>query len=278
MKNAYLSLRLSYLKVSIVLLLVVSISGCGLTRRTVAALRSTENFVPLEADKRVMYEPGAEDLAHEVDGSLSEAISTIEREQYRPFPKPIVVYICATAKSFALHTGLPQEVRAAVMIKLFLSAERIKKQDNGSEARALLTHELSHLHLQQQLGVYGFGSHLPAWFREGLAVIISGGAGAEKINDAEATTALLSGKHFKPNTTENFFFPKYGNAFGLEPHMFYRQSALFVAFLKRRDETMFRAFLLMLEDGQSFEKSFNKVYEANIDTMWQQFIAQLKSC
>jgi hypothetical protein len=265
-----------FLKISLAVLLLANLSACGLAQRGVAALRSTDHFVPLQSDRRVLYEPGSEDLAQEVAGVLNAAAAQVEQEQYRPFPKPIAVYICASEESFSRHTGMPRQVRAAVTVRLFLSAPRLREPGAGADVRGYLTHELSHLHLQQQLGVYGFGSHLPGWFREGLAVNVSGGAGAQTVSEAEAAAAIVAGQHIVPNDTESFFFPKYGSAFGLEAHLFYRQSAMFVAYLKRINEARFREFVLMLEDGQSFKKSFKKVFGTDVGSVWQHFVEGLK--
>ena len=40
---------------------------------------------------------------------------------------------------------------------------------------AVLTYELSPLHLQQQLSVYDYSANVPAWFQEGFAVLASNG-------------------------------------------------------------------------------------------------------
>jgi hypothetical protein len=57
--------------------------------------------------------------------------------------------------------------------------------------------------------------------------------------------------------------------------MFYRQSAMFVAYLKHIDEAGFRDFVLMLEDGQSFKESFKKVFKTDAGTAWQRFVEEL---
>jgi len=41
---------------------------------------------------------------------------------------------------------------------------------------AILTHELSHAHIQWWIGVNAY-IQLPKWFKEGLAVMVSGGGG-----------------------------------------------------------------------------------------------------
>jgi hypothetical protein len=261
------------LKIVTVLVLAFNAAGCGLLRSGVAALKSTSQFTHMKNDSRVLFEPGAEDIAVPVAAYLQEAITTVEKEQYRQFTKPVQVYVTKNEESFAEFTGVPKQVRGAVIIKLFLSGGLRKEPDR---IKRILIHELSHLHIGQQLGIYGYNAKLPSWFQEGLAVTVSGGGGAEKMSEAGADKAIREGKCFKPEVTGSFFFKKSAHSYGLEPPMFYRQSGMFVAWLKMRNEERFRSFLLALEDGQDFSKSFNEAFEVGLDIAWQQFVDTLK--
>jgi hypothetical protein len=257
------------------LLLSISLTGCGLMRTGIASMRSTSDFRPLEADKRVLVEPGAEDLARQVAGYLPEAVRTIEKEQYRDFTKPVTVYVCASEDSFASHTGLSKQVRGAVITKLFLSG-RMKDPEFNGTLKAILTHELSHLHLQQQLGVYHYNTNIPAWFQEGLAVLVSNGGGAEKVSEAAAVRAIIKGRHFTPEAQGSFFLHKSGSSYDLEPHLFYRQASLFVRYIKSMSAFKFGLFMLALEDGGNFAGSFRIVYGMGIGETWQDFVDQLR--
>ena len=257
----------------VVLLLAANITGCTLLRTSAAALKSTSHFVPMGADTRILSEPGAEDVAVVVAADLAAAIATVEREQYRPFVKPVQVYVTKDEESFADFTGVPKQVRGAVIIKVFLSGGLRQEPDRINR---ILTHELSHLHLGQQLGVYGYNAKLPSWFQEGLAVIVSGGGGAEKVSEAEAAKATLAEKGLKPEATGSFLFKKSAHSYGIEPHMFYRQSGMFVAWLMQLDQERFRSFMLTIEDGGEFSASFSKVFGQGLDTAWQRFVDQLK--
>jgi hypothetical protein len=59
--------------------------------------------------------------------------------------------------------------------------------------RAILTHELSHAHIQGWIGEYAY-LYLPNWFKEGLAVMLSGGGGAELVSEEEARIAIQRGE------------------------------------------------------------------------------------
>lgn len=261
------------LKIVTILALLMNITGCGLLRSSVAALKSTAEFVPMGADQRVFAEPGAEDVAAVAAKDLSEAIATVERQQYRPFAKPVQVYVTRDEESFAAFTGVPKEVRGAVIIKVFLSGGLRKEPDR---IKRILTHELSHLHLGQRLGIYGYNANLPSWFQEGLAVVVSGGGGAEKMSEAGAAKAILAGKGLKPEAYGSFFFKKFANSYGVEPPMFYRQSGMFVAWLRKQDQGRFRTFMLAIEEDRNFNESFNGAFGQSLDKAWQQFVDQLK--
>ncbi len=263
------------LALGILLFLTANLTGCGLLRSGIASLKSTSDFHPLETDNRVLAEAGAEDLARQVAGYLPEAIRTIEKEQYRNFTKQVTVYVCASEDSFAGHTGLSKQIRGALITKVFLSG-RLKDPVFNETLTAILSHELSHLHLQQQLGVYHYNANIPAWFQEGLAVMVSNGGGAEKVSEAAAVKAIVEGKHFTPESHGSFFWHKSGSSYGLEPHMFYRQAELFVGYIKRTSEFKFGLLMLAIADGGDFDKSFRATYGMSIDETWQDFIDQIR--
>jgi hypothetical protein len=267
---------LKLLKTILLSLIVIGLCSCSLFRQGLATLRSTSHFLVLESDRRILYEPGTEDLSKEVAEYLPDSITKVEKGQYRPFAKPVEVYICATKESFSSFTGMPKVIKGATTIKhVFLSAERLRELPINIR-QAVLTHELSHFHLQQYLGAYNYGANLPPWFQEGLAEYVSGGAAVEEVSEVEAVKAILAGKHFTPDTSGNFFFPKRWSAYGLKPHMFYRQSFMYVFYLNRLDESKFRAFILAIENNRRFEDSFNSIFGMTMDSAWQQFVAQIK--
>ncbi|WP_243374101.1 hypothetical protein [Geotalea sp. SG265] len=261
------------LHIVMMLALAAALSGCSLVRSGIASLKSTADFVPMAADGRVFAEPGSEDVAAIAAKELPEAIATVEREQYHLFAEPVQVYVTRDEESFASFTGVPKEVRGAVILKLFLSGGLRKEPDR---IKRILTHELSHLHLGQRLGIYGYNAALPSWFQEGLAVIVSGGGGAEKMSEAGAAEAILQGKSLAPEDTGSFFFKKFAASYGLKPPMFYRQSGMFVSYLRRMDEARFKAFLLAAVEGREFSEAFESAYGVGIDVAWQRFVGQLK--
>jgi hypothetical protein len=259
------------LHIILIVVFLLTSSGCTVTRSAICSLRSTDHFVPLEAEPRVLYEPGAEAFAQQMAELLPEAIERVEAGHYRPFAKPVTIRVCASEESYEKLTGL--KAPASVTLKgVFFSPQLVKEQ---RPLLLYLAHELSHLHLEQQIGKWKF-ARIPGWFKEGLATYVSGGGGAQKVSESEAIEAIKAGKHFEPHETGGIFFRKYGHHWGLSPHMFYRQSMMFVAYLKSIDEQKYRSFLLSIQDGTCFSDSFDDAFNARPEEIWQEFVINIK--
>ncbi len=81
--------------------------------------------------------------------------------------------------------------------------------------------------------------HLPNWFKEGLAVMVSGGGGAEGVSELQARDAIRRGDHIaveSAGSLSNLVFVKFeqppetpNTSFRFQ--MAYRQAGLFVTFL-----------------------------------------------
>ena len=250
----------------------VATTGCTVVSKAHALVRSTSEFVPSSADPRVMYEPGAESLAATVAASLPESIKAVEASQYRPFVLPVSVYVCATVDSFAAHTANRSAGGHVIGRRLFISP---KHENTAERVPRILTHELSHLQIDQQVSLLTV-AELPVWFAEGLGVFVSDGGGAESISEDQARASILAGRTFVPETSGGVFWRKSASSYGLSPHLFYREAAMFVAYLKRLDEARFKTLLLGVEDGGSFKSVFAVAYGEDIDSVWQGFTAELR--
>lgn len=259
------------ISIAIILVSLALVAGCSFGRHTIAALRSTDHFIQSQDDPRVLFEPGAEEYARKVSSFLPSAMQQVEKKQYRAFAAPVQVYICASGESFKKYSGT--DARAIVVIKLFVSPRVFEKGDKI--AKMYLVHELSHLHLLQRLGTYKM-SRLPFWFKEGLATYVSNGGGGNLISQKQAIESIRAGKHFIPNKTGGLIFQKTPSDFGLQPHMFYRQSMMFVSYLLAIDELKFREFILSVENGEQFAGTLRKVYQKSLEELWSGFINNIK--
>ncbi len=254
--------------------LILPLSGCTAARTLIALSRSTSHFVAYQPDPRILYEPGAEAWAAEVAPLLPAAIEKVEQGQYIPFQESPKVYVCTSQESFYRLTA--SNARAVVIQKLFLSPVLFK---DPPVLPLYLAHELSHLHLQQRLGLFG-SVRLPSWFKEGLAALVSGGGGALSVTDAQAQEAIRQGRSFIPDAGRgvlaSFLFPRYGRYWNLDQQMFYRQAMLFVGFLRKRDEAAFRRLLLEIQAGTPFAKALSSSYHLDLTDLWSRFLQEVK--
>jgi hypothetical protein len=256
-------IKVANMKAFIILFLSITLTSCG---QIGAFFRSTDHFIALESDNRVLYETDALDIALQVAQNLEDSVNKVEEEQYCPFSKPIAIYVCETEKNFAKFTGLNQKIKAAVFNgKIFLSAGL---REQPERIQTLTTHELSHLHLIQQIGTSNYAHNIPSWFVEGLAVFVSNGGGAENVSETDAAHAILDGACFHPDSTGSFIFPKTASSYHLKPHMFYRQSAMFVQFLKEYDSEKFKELLQSIQNEAKFDLALHAAYGRDIDTFW----------
>lgn len=262
--------RAGWRPAALAVLAILSVSSCGSAGTLVATLRSTRHFVPLASDGRVLHEPGAEGHAERIPPLLPGAIEAVEAGHHDEFAGPVRVHVCSTPASFERLTG--HRSPAAVVSKLFLSP-RLFLEDRPLDR--YLAHELSHLHLRQKLGlVRTFVT--PAWFKEGLAEMVSGGATARLVSPLEAYAAVAGGRGFVPDAgrglLRTFVSPRYGNHWNLEPAMFYRQCMLFVTFMREQDESAFRRLLAALGGGERFKRALSASYGVPLAVLWGRFV------
>ncbi len=246
--------------------------GCAPVHALVVANRSTDQF-RASADSRVFYEPGAEAMARVVIEALPSAIRDVEGKMFGPFSVPVRIYVCASIETFTSYGAHPRAGGLTVNHRVFLSP---KPENTAERAPRLLRHELTHLHLGQQRGLLSF-SKLPVWFVEGLAVDVSGGAGAESVSDAEARRAIAEGHSFVPDPDEGVWARKGATVNHLPQHMFYRQAGMFVSYLRSLDHTRFRAMLAQIEDGVALGDAFRNAHGKSIADAWQSFTKEAKS-
>lgn len=247
--------------------------GCAALQIASAHFASTEHFTSLPADPRIRYEVGAEKLAALVQAALDPAMRQVEARHYRRFQKPVVIFVCITPQSFARLTGQKETIRGGVHPTqgLFLNPILL---DRPASIAAVLTHELSHLQLNQsqQMNFVDY----PAWFNEGLATFVADGSGAEAVSAEQAKVQIVAGKIFPPRQSGSRLSLDQSGALATLPngaHLFYRQSMMFIGFLKQRDENRYRQFLLELQDGEIFSTAFSRAFNGSVDILQKEFIA-----
>jgi hypothetical protein len=235
---------------------------------------STGQFRAWPTDQRVRYEPGAEIMAAEVAATLPGAIRTVEGRQYRAFVRAPAVYVCASVATYASYGGDPRSGGFVLNQRLFISP---KPANTAERIPRLVAHELSHLQIEQQVGMLHFLRAYPPWFTEGFAAFISDGGGAEGVSDDEARRAIATGRALVPETTSSLFQRKSAHSYGLDSHLFYREGALFLADVHDRDAARFRQFLLSVEDGHALDDAFEGAFAETLSAAWARFVTACRA-
>lgn len=245
-----------------------------------AVLKSRSHFTPSEADARVLMEPRMEAEAALLAESLPHAISLVERQQFLPFKRPFSIYVCATQESFNAYMGAPPgaTARGVKLLNCIFISPGAFSSWRGDTNKEVLAHELSHLHLYQRLGHVKSLWKMPVWFLEGLAVAVSGGGG-EGVTTALAMDAIRRGDCFAPDDTGSLLRPKRALDYGVETFMFYRQSELFVTYIKDRDPAAFKSFLLALQTDEwsSFAVLFETSFGERVEETWGEFLEHVRA-
>src|SRR5215475_12469545 len=190
--------RIIWVIIGVPLALIVIGAGAALSlptvRHIVWGLWNLPDRLPALLDNsQVHYQPGAEDFARDVAALLPDAISRVEAVHGRRFAHPVTVGAYATPEAYAAANGLGSDVPMGLTFagRVNLSPKLFWPQHQ--RLRAILTHELSHAHIQGWIGANAF-IRLPNWFKEGLAVMVSGGGGAELVSEEEARAAIERGE------------------------------------------------------------------------------------
>jgi hypothetical protein len=143
---------------------------------------------------------------------------------------------------------------------------------------AILTHEMSHAHLQGYISTYTW-IRLPNWFKEGLAVMASGGGGAEFVSEREARAAIERGETIAIEDTGSFAnlseirFERAAARRSQSDRtvMAYRQAGMFVSWLHDTDTPGFARMMNAILDGRPFVEAVDTGYHQDVQSLWQKF-------
>lgn len=242
-------------------------------RILLAWVQPTSDFVQCTADPRIWCEPGAEQFARTIAPLMDQAVGVVERAHYGSFAQPVRVQVYNSRESFARHSAVhPISYGASGFGAVHLSPRLA--QDPPAWLPAILTHELSHLHLQQQAGILAV-ARLPNWFMEGWPTTVSSGGPTERVSREQVVFALVHGRHFEAEAEGSLFFPRRANEFKLSWPMYYRQSAMMVDYMKQRDGVAFERLIKDVAAGKAFGASVQTAYGQPLSVLWQDFRADL---
>lgn len=253
-----------------------AMAGCSTLKLTVARLQPRDQFQSAIANPDVHYRPGLQALADRIAAALPNSTAIIERTHGAKFRQPPRIFICHT-DCFTSFTAAGNEIPATMIDDaVFMNVEVLmqREQQRGTPVEDFLTHELAHLLLFQRAGRMAFG-RVPAWFKEGVAVSVTQGAGIETCTPAEAAKSILAGMSFDPAERGSLFRNRTAGSYGLGPSMFYRQAGLFVQYLRERNPMAFQAALTDTLNGEDFQESFGRAYGQSLSSQWPDFITSM---
>jgi hypothetical protein len=248
-------------------------------RHIVSALWNLPDRLPaLAENSQVHFEPGAEDYAHDVAALLPAAIARIEAAHGRPFAQPVTVGVYRTPEAYAAANVLGSTPTVGVTAFGRVNLSPALDWPQHRRLPAILTHELSHAHIQGWLSMADI--RLPNWFKEGLAVMVSGGGGAEFVSEAEARAAIERGERIAIDDTQSLSTLLVGIRFERAPlgatpsHrivMAYRQAGMFVSYLHDSDAPGFARLMNAILDGRPFVEAVTVGYQQDVHSLWQRF-------
>jgi len=276
--------RIFWIIIGVPLALIVFGAGAALSLPTVRHIISglwniPDRLPPLPDNSQVHYQPGAEDYAREVAMLLPDAIKRVEAVHGRRFAHPVTVGAYATPEAYAVANGQGSDVPVGVTFagRVNLSPKLFWPQ--RQRLPAILMHELSHAHLQGWIGANAY-IHLPNWFKEGLAVTVSNGGGAELVSEEEARATIQRGEQIVIDDTgslQNLSEVRFDRAPAKQTPSWYpvvlayRQAGVFVNYLRESDRLAFERMLNAIIDGHAFAEAVTVGYHDDVRSLWQKF-------
>jgi hypothetical protein len=240
---------------------------------------SPEALAGLPGHPQVRYEERAIDRARIVADLLPAAAARVESIQGRRFAHPVTIGVYRTAEAYAAAngTGNTGAVGVNFLGNVILSPPLFTSK--RGRLAPILTHELSHTHLRSWMSELTFIA-LPNWFKEGLAVMVSEGGGAEEVSVAEARDAIRWGDQIAV-TRAGSLFDWVGVRMEQAPQvpdtsrriqMAYRQAGMFVAFLRDTNPAAFDAMMQAILDGRPFAEAVETGYHTDVEALWLRFV------
>jgi len=275
--------QIFWLVIGVPLALIVIGAGAALslptTRHIISGLWNLPDRLPaFPANSQVHYQPGAEDFARDVVELYPDAITRVEAVHGRRFAHPVTVGVYATPEAYAAANGQGSTVPMGVTFagRVNLSPKLFRPQHQ--RLRAMLTHELSHAHIQGWIGANAY-IHLPNWFKEGLAVMVSGGGGAELVSEEEARAAIQRGEQIiidDSGSLKNLVDVRLERAPATKPAWYpvvlaYREAGMFVTYLREGDRPAFDRMMNAILDGRTFAEAVTVGYHTDVKSLWQNF-------
>lgn len=250
------------------------LGGCSVMNAAKARLEPRDRFIETPLHAQIRYYKEAEGMAQRLAEAMDASVQKVERMNGRTFLDPPKVFVCDADCFFQFSTMQRTVPAGHFMDSVFMNDPELrrKEQQFSMAPENFLVHELTHLLFYQHAGAIAY-MRTPAWFREGWAVVVSGGAGAQACSPEEAVRHLLAGSSFDPAEEGSLFRNRTASSYALPYPVFYRQAAMFVDYLRKSDQSAFQDALHSLFDGDDFQKAFEHAYGRPIASHWLNFKA-----
>jgi len=264
----------------IVLLTAGAAAAVAMARHVASGLWNNPEALPaLPENPQVRYESGGSENARIVARLLPTAMAQVEAAHGRQFARPVTVAVYVTPEAFVAANGLgnPRSVGMTFMGRVMLSPVLFSTQ--RQRLPALLTHETSHAHLRTWISELS-ALRLPQWFKEGLAVMVSGGGGAEGVSEVEARDAIWRDDRIaiqSSNSLFNFSAIRFAQPPEIPDTSFriqmgYRQAGMFVTFLNVSNPDGFGRMMNAILDDRPFVEAVATGYGTDLQTLWLRFV------
>jgi hypothetical protein len=270
--------------IAIMLLAAVAVAAVPTLRHIAWGWWNNPDGLPaLPQNPQVHYEDGESLYARVVGRLMPAAIARIEATHGRAFAHPVTVGVYGSRDAYltAIGPGYPGSVGTMFLGRVILSPALFTTK--RARLESVLIHELSHAHLRTWISDLAYLA-LPNWFKEGLAVMVSGGGGAEEVSEAQARAAILRGDHIAVDDHGSPFelisirmardpvIP--ATSFRIE--MAYRQAGMLAAFLHDSDPAAFARMMNAILDGRPFAEAVQTSYGADLKALWGRFVEGMK--
>ena len=265
---------------SVVLLAAVSSAAVPPVRHIASGWwNDPARLAALPENPQVHYEDGAFEYARTVAALLPAAIARVEAVHERRFAHPVTVGVYVSPEAFVAANGLGDRRAVGMTFLGHVVLSPVLFSTQRQRLPALVTHELSHAHLQSWISQLTY-IRLPHWFTEGLAVMVSSGGGAEGVSELQARDAIWRGDHIAIDSAGSllnlvavkFEHPPQVPDTSFRTLMAYRQAGLFVTFLHDTDPVGFARMMNAILDGRPLAEAVMAGYETDLHALWLRFV------
>lgn len=248
------------------LAVLTALTACSaVVRAGYLELLPLQGFAPHSQDARIHFEPDARSAADDLSAHYEQAVAQVEASLGGAIKTKPQVYLCASDvcfKKYAFNRSGRAEARGRGDLVL-LDANLLR---NEGRLQAVFKHELVHAFWFQR------GVHCtPRWWTEGLAVESSGGGGAEEATVIAATDSLRKGQVFSPSSENSCWTRMPPEMNGMAWPLFYRQSGMFVSWLRTQDADAFNGVLRELREGENLFSAVERHYGRSIPALHRQW-------